>query len=123
MPGKSKVIRFNEVLQEIAAEIMAAIKAELKKKKWKVGFLDVRFCDDFGRYISKTRVELRNGELQSLDEPEPVSEMIHEAWELRAEPIPGKWYGLKVLLFPNGECKTEFNDDPDCSDDETFFQN
>jgi hypothetical protein len=121
MPRKSKVTRFNEVLEEIAADLMATTKTELKKKKWKTSFLDVRYFGKIGSNISKVRVELPNGDFQSLSESDNVSQLLSEVWRLRENPFPGKWYGLKLFVLPNGECKTEFNYDPKCSEDPTFF--
>jgi hypothetical protein len=39
-----------------------------------------------------------------------------------AELFLDQWYGLKLLINPDGKCEVEFNYDPECALDETFFE-
>ena len=35
--------------------------------------------------------------------------------------FPDKWFGFNLTISPDGKCETEFNYDPDCINDPTFY--
>jgi hypothetical protein len=36
--------------------------------------------------------------------------------------FPKKWYGVKIIVYPDGKCETEFNHDPECAFEATFLE-
>ena len=50
-----------------------------------------------------------------------VRDVFDELWETRGTASPAGWYGLKVIVQPDGKSTIEFNYDRDCALDDTFF--
>jgi len=120
VPKKPNLEELNPLLQHVAVEILSLTLATVGKKKWKAAYLDERSGEDESR-IAKFRVELPNGNLMSGDITREINKLVRTIWAMRPEQRPEKWYGMKLTLQPDGQCKTEFNYDPEYINDPTFF--
>jgi hypothetical protein len=127
MPKKSKkqlLAEFNAMLHEMAALILDKVKSEVRRKKWKYAFWDVRSPVGGGSCISKLRVVLPDGNMfvcPTLVAPPTVRFQFLDMLDVKDQIFRDKWYGLKLILSPDGKCQTEFNDDPNCINDPTFY--
>lgn len=125
MAGMSKKVtldQFHGMLQEMAAAALSEIKSQIGKKKWKLGFVDIRAPVQGTSWMHKLRVELSDKTIvRSLDAPVGVIALLTKVWDAKDKLFPQKWYGLKLTVFPDGKCETEFNYDADCINDPDFF--
>jgi hypothetical protein len=117
------LVDFNQVIQEIAERLYSLIEGKLgKSAAWSKAVLDVRSPADESTQIAKFRVTLPNGTSSSARLTGVINSLIRDSWEIKKSAFPDQWYGLKLILTPSGECKTEFNYDQSCFDDPTFFE-
>jgi len=113
--------QFTKLLQDIVALLLGFVGKEMGKKKWKLAYYDVRSAGTGGARFGIFRVVLPNGKVvQSLSAPMDAKMILHKAWDMKDKVFKPKWHGLKLTIHPDGECKTEFNYDPDCASDPTF---
>jgi len=114
--------RFNEVLGEIAGQLLTAVEqSEYQGNDWQHVFFDLRSTADGGNQISKVRIRMSDGNLVGLKRPDGIWRLFKELWELRSKTLTNNWYGILISVTPDGDCKAEFNFDPDCMGDDTFF--
>jgi hypothetical protein len=117
-----KLQEFNQKLQEAISLLMGAVQEELGDKPWTFCVLDIRWYPDSSRK-SKTRVHLpKAGQLHFMHTPIEVLYLLDDAWALMDKAFSDKWYGLKITVYPEGKAETEFNYDPKCLSDPTFFE-
>ena len=86
-------LRFNEVMLEIAAELLGTIDSspECSGKKWAQGVLDVRY-DEGGSFISKLRVYLEDGNVvRSIHKSTQAELLLMELWDLRKYCLANSW--------------------------------
>lgn len=122
MPDADGIERFNEIIQEVAGDLFQIIETSPGiGAPWQSAYADIRFSPSGGAQSAKFRVQLQDGKLESLKITGRISMLLDDAWELQGELFPDKWYGVKYTLMPDGQCKTEFNYDPDCLGDPAFF--
>jgi hypothetical protein len=116
-------LRFSEVLVEIGTDVFGTIEKApaCVGKKWVKGILDVRY-DEGGSSISKLRVHLDNGDVvKSIHKSTKAEMLLMELWDLRKDCLNNSWYGIIFTLAPSGECKSDFNSDPQCIEEKGFF--
>ena len=114
--------RFNEVLMEIASNMMATIdQSAYAQAGWIKAFLDARFDPEGAACIEKSRVQVAGGKLGGLRVSDDVTRLVHELWDLRSQTLANNWYGLKISVSPDGACRLVFNFDPDCINESSFF--
>jgi hypothetical protein len=108
--------RFTELIQQVAALLFEGVERGLGKDvRWKRAVLDARSSGESGAIFSTFRVELKNGKpappVRHLAEARFT---LSDAWRAKGRAFSRKWYGLRLLLTPDGACKTVFNYDPKC---------
>jgi hypothetical protein len=112
---------FDKLLREIAAIVLERVQGSMKRKKWVRAIYDAR-SDGIGGRLGKLRVEMPNGStITSLNMGVDALVRVNRLWSMREKVFPEIWHGLKMVIFPNGKCETEFNYDPDCFYDATFI--
>lgn len=121
MAKKYNIDTFNEALGGISSTLLGLVISEVRKK-WKLAYLDVRSAPGSTALIHKIRVKLADGSIEnSLNTPMDVVMSLLSLWKKKAKLFPEEWYGLKIVILPDGKTETEFNYDPECAGDETFF--
>jgi hypothetical protein len=119
-----------EVLQKEISQILASDiprqlenkKWRLKKKDWKSVYIEERWSINGNTSISKMGVVLANGRIFTrLEAPQAVYEIMRDIGEIKDKAFPKQWYGIKILVHPDQSYRTEYNHDPDCTSDPTFF--
>jgi hypothetical protein len=115
-----------DIMRDMAAILFRGFAALMEGKAWKEGFADIRRLPDEPTMISKARVVLPDGSLQSPSRDAlsltEVRNRFEELWGTRDAASPNAWYGLKIIIQPDGKCQIEFNYDPDCAADTAFFE-
>ena len=112
---------FQAILNEAAALLLEAVKEEIGEKSWVRAVDDRRWFPD-GSFIGKTRIHLeKEGVIHSLHFPRESKRLVDRLWEGQAGLFADKWYGLNLIVYPDGKCETVFNYDPNCGNDPTFF--
>lgn len=124
MAKKPTLSDFNEILSHIAERLVVVAGQAAKKKTWKSVCIDERAgSDDDDSRIGKLRIVLEDGSvIKSIHTPRDIKDLIQKAWEIKRTAFPKKWYGLRLAVQPNGKSEAEFDYDPHCVDDETFFE-
>jgi len=125
MPKKSRkptFKQFNGILQQMAGLVLSTVESELKKKKWRLAFIDARAPVEGGSCISKLRVILTDGSIiRTMDAPAQVNFRFLEVLDIKDQLFPDRWYGFKLTIFPDGKCETEFNYNANCVNDPDFY--
>jgi hypothetical protein len=112
--------RFNEALVEIAQEMMSIVQNLPEASGWQEAYCDARF-DSMGAGLEKLRICRRDETLISVRTSTKMTLLLRELWQLRDTCLTNSWYGLKVFVTPLGDCRTEFDFDPECAADGRFF--
>lgn len=120
---------FQKVLDEVAAILFDEVRTEMADKAWSSLFYDYRSVASGNTQISKLRIVLPDGELTWLEEPPiekiPVESRLAPFFDklrkIRDTAFADKWYGVKVTIQADGKCKVDFDYDPKCAGDPTFF--
>ena len=113
---------FNKCVRNIAGYIADGIGVELGKRKWLSAYLDVRSEEEADSRLMKLRIVGGDGKIiKTVDPPPSVHSPLAQIWQEKDEIFPEKWFGLKITVFPDGNCETQINYDPDCVSDRSFF--
>jgi hypothetical protein len=114
-----------ELAQILAVDIPRQLenkKWRLKNKEWKSVSIEERWSANGNMSISKIGVVLANGRIFSrLDAPQPVYEIMRDIGKIKDKAFAQKWYGIKIVVQPDQTHRIEYNSDPDCTSDPTFF--
>jgi hypothetical protein len=105
------------------------VRTEMAGKAWGSCFYDYRREPSGDMRISKLRIVLADGKLTYLDDPpiektpveSRVAPFFNKLWEIRKTASADKWYGIKITIESDGKCKVDFDYDPECAADPTFF--
>src|SRR5262245_28592273 len=120
MPAKPSLAKFNNTLKKLARLLTKQAKGNVSAK-WKLAFVDMRTPGN-GSCIYKFRVELLNGTLlNQIETPDGLGELFVGLLEMREQLFDPAWWGIKITAFPNGRFKTEYNHNPNCVNDSSFF--
>jgi hypothetical protein len=120
---------FQTILDEVAAMLIEEVRAEMADKAWRSLFYDYRREASGDMRISKLRIVLPDGKLSFLDEP-PIEKipvegrlapLFNKLWKIRGTAFADKWYGIKITIQADGKCEVDFDYDPECVADPTFF--
>jgi hypothetical protein len=120
MATSADLSRLNALLPGLARSVRDAARDKFGNGGWVAAVLDARFFEDSSGSVSKVRVELAGGGQGSLRLPAEGSVQLRQLNEARPEG-DDRWYGLRLRVTAEGGCKTEFNYDPTCAEDESFF--
>src|SRR5437763_1114466 len=118
---------FQERMDQISKELFDGISAAMTPKPWKCGYVDMRWTKQSGTQFSKLRVILPDGTISALldtpfeNVPTQMANTLHDIWKSRTKVFPEKWYGLKLIVFPDGKCELKLDYSPECSVDPTFY--
>ena len=118
-----------EVIGKIGEKLTAEINTGLSDNKWglttsewKFACVDIRWTLDGNTSVSKLRIGLPGGAIFAhLSFSIDVDSLFEEAYQMKDKVFPDKWYGLVMTLHPDGKCQLDYNYDPNCSDDPSFF--
>jgi len=120
MATPGDVLRLQSHLHSLAGAIFQLADDEFAGKRWLAVVLDARCFAQGGGLIAKLRVELPNGTLGSVELTSAENRTLRHLADARAEGAD-RWYGLRLRVTAAGECDTTFDHNPQCADDETFF--
>lgn len=119
--------RAEEVLHNMAAILLRGFAASMREEPWLQGYADIRRPPGKPTIISKARLVLPDGSINSpsgsaLNLTE-VRNLFEKLWDAQDAASPHVWYGLKVIVHSDGKAQIEFNYDPDSAVDPAFFDN
>ena len=112
---------FGALQRKLAQGVMDAVLTAVKKP-WKEFYLDVRSRPGQTSHSTKLRVTPVSGSPISVTPPAGVTITIIEIVQMRDSFADEPWAGMKVTMSREGQCKVEFNYDPNCVDDPAFFK-
>lgn len=124
--------RSEEIFREIGSLLLEQAQIAMKEKewKWKVWkqiYVDIRRPEKSKTTISKIRIVSPDGATEALldtsleNVPTEATNLFYSLWDTKDEEYSTKWYGLKFVVFPDGKWEVDFNVDPKCAVDPTFF--
>jgi hypothetical protein len=119
MATSGDLLRLNALLPGLARSVHGAARAKFGDGGWVAAVLDARFFEDSSS-MAKVRVELAGGGLGSVRLPAAGAVQLRQLNDARPEG-DDRWYGLRLRVTAEGGCKTEFNYDPTCTEDENFL--
>jgi hypothetical protein len=113
---------FQKLLHEIARALMAEVECEQKGKPWTRAYMDVRGSVTGTSRLKKFRIDLPDGSvIDTLNPPHETTQLLYKVWRIKGKVFADKWYGIKVVIYPDGKCETEFNYDSECANGLEFF--
>jgi hypothetical protein len=114
---------FNALLNRLAALVLKAVKAEVRRKKWKAAVVEFRGPTTGGACISKLRIELADSTvLKDADVPlEASTFFMMDVWQSKKSSFPEQWFGLQLTISPDATRKADYNYDEKCFEDSAFF--
>ena len=129
MAKSPELDEFNRLIKMIGDVTLSEIATGLGEKKWKLknknwtsAYIDSRWTTDGNTRIGKLRIVLEDGRIFArIRIPQQVAEWLDSIGELKDKAFPKPWYGLKITFAPDGCCKLDFDHNPDCVVDPTFF--
>jgi hypothetical protein len=115
------------IMREMVAILFRGLAASMGEAPVKHAFADIRRADDDPTMISRVRLVRPDGSLEAPADdsafvPSEVLTLFEELWDLRDTAFPDRWYGLTIIVFPDGKSEFEFSYDPDCALDDAFFE-
>jgi hypothetical protein len=122
MATTDDVARLDAIIRPLAGMVYeAAANGSGGTEGWSSVVLDVRYSTQVDSFIDKTRLELTDGRVVSLSLPVAAT---HHMIALGNARSTGKdrWYGFLLRITAAGICKGEFNYDPNCADDPSFYE-
>jgi hypothetical protein len=120
MATADDLLRVQPHLRSLAGAIVQLADEEFVEQRWIAVVLDARCFAQGGGIIAKLRVELPDGTLGSVDIPSAENRTLRHLADARAEGAD-RWYGMRLRVTAADECDTSFDYNPNCADDETFF--
>jgi len=96
-------------------------KPRMDAPRWTSAYLDARWFSDAEGFTAKLRVVLPDGKLNGVQISTDIAALLDKVWKLRKEDSAAAWYGLKVTVNPNGVVTTDFNNDPNCVVDPSWY--
>src|SRR4051812_3749362 len=122
MPSTSDdILKLDPILRALGEAVWAGTNAEAARlhAEWTSVALDVRYSDD-GSFLHKVRMALVDGTEVSPSLPERVTLLMIDLEKVRGAG-DSRWYGLLMTITAAGDADARYNYDPNCADDETFF--
>lgn len=123
MPKKNPdLAKFKELVKGIASGLAEIASNAAKKKKWRLAYVDRRSPPGGGSSIGKFRIEMQDGSVIRTESIEMDQSMAFmDIDDVKDKAFDKKWYGIKISVMPDGKHAVEFNYDPDCINDPTFY--
>ena len=115
------VAKFNKAQRDLGRALFEAAAASPVETAWQEAFLDARFPGNSSALFAKCRVRLATGNVVSIEAPDGTSTLLRKLWELRGSGPVRDWYGLVLVVVPDGNCRIDYNFDKDCAADPTFY--
>lgn len=92
---------------------------------WNSVFMDMRWAT--GTEIAKVRMVSHSGEIIALldtpleNVPNDIGDLFYESRKFMEKTVVEKWYGLKIIMYRDGTHRIEFDTNPECAADSTFW--
>jgi hypothetical protein len=122
MATTDDLARLDTIIRPLACVMFETVTGEFGGvEDWSAAVLDVRYSSRAGSFVHKVRVELSDGHLASLSLPVAATYHLIELGQARPAG-KDRWFGFRFRITSAGNCKGEFNYDPACADDPSFFE-
>jgi len=118
---ESQLQEYQAYMNEAASAFLEAVQDKMCEQPWETAIGDIRWFPD-GSNIFKTRIRVPDSqELVSVKTPTGMIWTLSDAWRMQPTLFADVWYGLLLMVYPDGRCETKFNYDPNCGNDPSFF--
>jgi hypothetical protein len=117
MATETQIADFGRMIKQFSSAMLEAIEAE-SKPGWQFAYLDIRSAPDGSYRDVKLRVVQPDGIAHSVQTTNVMNQIEYQIFQSKFSP---PWYGLKLEVTREGNCKVTFNYDPQCCEDETFY--
>jgi hypothetical protein len=121
MATSDDVFRLQELLPDLAGAVYRAALAQCGETGWLAVILDARYSGDDPGPLSKVRVEMCDGSLESANLASEDQLLLLNLGEIRCMNTE-RWYGIWLRVTVGGECESTFNYDPNYAADDDFFE-
>jgi hypothetical protein len=106
-------------LQRNLGEATMQLVATAVRTPWKELSLEMRTSPDGTSRGMRLRVTPVSGALLAVRPTRAVEVALHNICEMRST-FTAPWYGMKLTITIQGQCKVEFNYEPECKKDPAF---
>ncbi len=113
---------FGALQRRLAEAAMQAVDSTVHTP-WREFCLDIRSTPDGEALDVRFYVVPVSGAPISVPMPQPVAAIVHETWQMRSACFSPPWYGMKLSITSEGQCKINFNYDPNCNAEPTISNN
>jgi hypothetical protein len=123
MPSTSDdILKLEPILRALGEAVWAGANAEAARlnAEWASVMLDVRYSAHDGSFLHKVRMELADGTDVSPSLPMQVTLLLIELEKVRGAG-DRQWYGLLLKITAAGDADARYDYNPNCADDEEFF--
>ena len=120
MATSDDLLRLDAHLPGLGRIVYEATASEYPTDEWTATTLDARYSADGREIIDKIRVELHNGQIGSVSLPVAGTYALLALQQVRGEGSDC-WYGIRLRITSEGECETTFDYNPQCAEDESFY--
>ena len=120
MPRDKQLSQFSKLMKRFAQTMQEAI-ALANIPPWKAVFVDIRSAQDGSYRDAKMRAILDDGTWASVKTTNAMNEVEYLIFQAKDDVFSPPWYGLRIEIIPSGECSVDYNYDPLCCEDESFY--
>ncbi len=112
---------FGELQRKLAEGMMGAMAAALNQP-WTAVCFEVRSRPGGTSHQVKLRVSLASGAVMPLMPTTESMIALKGIMQMRETLFQEPWFGMKLIITGDGQCRVEFNYDPKCVDDPAFLR-
>jgi hypothetical protein len=110
---------FGDLLRTLAQAVMQAVHSSVQTP-WKELYVDIRTTPDGKARHTKFRVIPVSGALITVPPSALIEDLVREIWNIKDACFRPPWYGMKLSITSDGNCRNEFKYEPDCKSDPAF---
>lgn len=109
---------------KVAAIVASLIKEAIQatgQNGWKSAFIEDRSANGGKTSISKLRVQSKDGVLIGMEVSMQQTKALMAIWGMQEKDPEKEWLGIRITALPDGKHTVEYNYDPDCINDASFY--
>lgn len=111
----------SRIWTEIASRVVESVQ-DAQVASWSTIRLQVVSAADASAWSIKLRVTNGQGDADSVEESDILCDLIQKLIESKHLFFDPVWFGFTLRASVTGKCEIDFNYDPDCDNDDTFYE-
>jgi hypothetical protein len=111
---------FEVLIRRLSQAVVDQIKSEIPGTTWDRAILDVRYAENGSSWLSKLRAMTPCGDDISVELNHDIDRCLILLNSFRKS-FGDEWFGLLLTIHADQRCEMKLNYDPNCSEDDSFF--